>query len=890
MQTTNDIRAAFLGYFQRHGHEIVPSSPLVPRNDPTLLFTNAGMVQFKNVFTGAEKRDYSRAASSQKCVRAGGKHNDLENVGYTARHHTFFEMLGNFSFGDYFKDRAIELAWKLVTEEFGLPRDRLLVTVYAEDEAAAGLWARIAGLPQSRIIRIATSDNFWAMGDTGPCGPCSEIFYDHGEHIPGGPPGSAEADGDRFIEIWNLVFMQYEQVTKSERRPLPRPSIDTGMGLERIAAVMQGKHDNYDIDLMRALILASAEASGVAPDGPLAVSHRVIADHLRASSFLIADGVLPAKDGRGYVLRRIMRRAMRHAHMLGCQDPLMWRLVPALVRQMGAAFPELVRAEALITETLKLEETGFKLTLERGLKLLEEETGRLGHDEELPGEVAFRLYDTYGFPLDLTQDVLRAQGRRVAVQGFEAAMERQRAEARKHWVGSGEAATEQLWFELRDELGATEFLGYETHTAEAKVTAIVVDGRRAERAAAGQDAAVVVNQTPFYGESGGQVGDTGVIFSATGGEFAVADTQKKAGELFVHLGKMSHGTLAVGDFVELRIDEMRRAALRANHSVTHLLHQALRRRLGEHVTQKGSMVAPDRLRFDFSHPRALTPEDIRAIETEVNRRIRQNSEVSTRLMTPDKAVQAGALALFGEKYGDEVRVVAMGEEEGAAGAPRAFSVELCGGTHVRRTGDIGFFKIVAESAVASGVRRIEALTGAAAEAFIEQEEEMLRQAADALRANRGELPARVLSLIEERKRLERELSEARRALASGGGGGPKASAKDLGGVKFAGRAVDNLPAKELKGLADDMKKEIGSGVVALVATADGKASLVVGVTDDLTKRISAVDLVRIGAAALGGKGGGGRADMAQAGGPDSGKAEAALAAVERAVAEKAQAA
>ncbi len=889
MQTTNDIRAAFLGYFQRHGHEIVPSSPLVPRNDPTLLFTNAGMVQFKNVFTGAEKRDYARATTSQKCVRAGGKHNDLENVGYTARHHTFFEMLGNFSFGDYFKDRAIELAWKLVTEEFGLARDRLLVTVYAEDEEAALLWAKIAGLPQSRIVRIATSDNFWAMGDTGPCGPCSEIFYDHGEHIPGGPPGSAEADGDRFVEIWNLVFMQYEQVTKGERRPLPRPSIDTGMGLERIAAVLQGKHDNYDIDLMRALILASAEASGVAPDGPLAVSHRVIADHLRASSFLIADGVLPAKDGRGYVLRRIMRRAMRHAHILGCEAPLMWRLVPALVRQMGAAFPELARAEALIAETLKLEETGFKLTLERGLKLLEEETARLGRAAPLPGEVAFKLYDTYGFPLDLTQDVLRAQGRPVAVAGFDAAMERQRAEARKHWVGSGEAATEQLWFDLREAVGASEFLGYETQIAEGKITAIVVDGKKVDRAEAGDEAAIIVNQTPFYAESGGQLGDTGAIFSAGGGEFAVADTQKKAGELFVHLGTVSHGALALGDFVELRVDAVRRAALRANHSVTHLLHQALRRRLGEHVTQKGSLVAPDRLRFDFSHPRALSPEDVRAIEAEVNRRIRQNGEVSTRLMTPDHAVKAGALALFGEKYGDEVRVVAMGEEAGEAGAqPRPFSVELCGGTHVRRTGDIGFFKIVSEGAVASGVRRIEALTGAAAEQHVEQEEETLRLAAEALRATRGELPARVLGLIEERKRLERELSEARRLIA--GGVGQRPAAKDFGGVKFAGRAVDNLPAKELKGLADDMKKEIGSGVVALVATSEGKVSLVVGVTDDLTTRFSAVDLVRVGAEALGGKGGGGRPDMAQAGGSDAGKADAALAAVERAVAEKAQAA
>jgi alanyl-tRNA synthetase len=890
MQTTNDIRAAFLGYFQRNGHEIVPSSPLVPRNDPTLLFTNAGMVQFKNVFTGVEKRDYVRATTSQKCVRAGGKHNDLENVGYTARHHTFFEMLGNFSFGDYFKDRAIELAWNLVTKEFGLRQERLLVTVFSEDDDAARLWAKIAGLPASRIIRIPTSDNFWAMGDTGPCGPCSEIFFDHGEHIPGGPPGSPDAEGDRFIEIWNLVFMQYEQVTKEERRPLPRPSIDTGMGLERIAAVMQGKHDNYDIDLMRALIQASADASNVPPDGPQAVSHRVIADHLRASSFLIADGVLPAKDGRGYVLRRILRRAMRHAHIIGCQEPLMWRLVPALVRQMGAAFPELVRAEALITETLKLEETSFKQTLDRGLKLLEEETARLGTGQAFPGEVAFKLYDTYGFPLDLTQDVLRTQGRQVAVDGFNAAMERQRAEARKHWVGSGEAATEQLWFELSEQVGATEFLGYETHVAEGKIVAIVVDGKPAPEAKPGQEAAIIVNQTPFYGESGGQVGDTGALFSAQGGNFAVTDTQKKAGELIVHLGKLTHGALQVGDFVELRIDETRRAALRANHSVTHLLHQALRRRLGEHVTQKGSLVAPERLRFDFSQPRALAPEDIRVIETEVNGRIRQNSAVSTRLMTPEKAVEAGALALFGEKYGDEVRVVAMGEERGGDGhAAKHFSVELCGGTHVRRTGDIGFFKIVSESAVAAGVRRIEALTGAAAEAHVEQEEALLREAASAVRATPAELPARVLSLIEERKRLERELSEARRLIASGGGGGAaKPAAKDIGGVKFAGRVVENLPAKELKSLADDMKKEIGSGIVALVATAEGKASLVVGVTEDHVERFSAIDLVRAGAEALGGKGGGGRPDMAQAGGPDASKADAALAAVERVVAQKAQ--
>ncbi len=886
---TNDIRAAFLGYFGRHGHEVVPSSPLVPRNDPTLLFTNAGMVQFKNLFTGLEKRPYSRATTAQKCVRAGGKHNDLDNVGYTARHHTFFEMLGNFSFGDYFKDVAIELAWNLVTREFGLAKDRLWITVYAEDEEAARLWARIAGLDDRRIIRIATSDNFWAMGDTGPCGPCSEIFWDHGPDIAGGPPGSADADGDRFTEIWNLVFMQYEQHADGTRTDLPRPSIDTGMGLERIAAVLQGKHDNYDTDILRALVVASAEASGVAVDGPQAVSHRVIADHLRASSFLIADGVLPSKEGRGYVLRRIMRRAMRHAHIIGCKEPLLWRLVPALVRQMGAAYGELTRAEPLITETLKLEEGSFKDMRARGLRLLDDEEARLAGDQPFPGEVAFKLYDTYGFPLDLTEDVLRGRGRKVETAGFDAAMERQRADARRAWVGSGEAQTEGLWFELREKLGASEFLGYDTHVAEGKITAIIIDGKEAAEARAGTEAAIIVNQTPFYGESGGQVGDTGAMFTAAGGQFGVRDTHKKAGDLIVHLGQVSHGTLRVGDAVELRIDEERRAKLRANHSVTHLLHQALRRRLGEHVTQKGSLVAPDRMRFDYSQPRALTPEDIRAIETEVNLRIRENGEVRTRLMTPDRAVEQGALALFGEKYGDEVRVVAMGDEIEIAGKARPFSVELCGGTHVRRTGDIGLFKILSESAVASGVRRVEVLTGEAAEAHVAHEEGLLREAAQALKAATADLPARVLSLIEERRKLERELSEARRLAAAGGGAKAAGDgAKDLGGVKFLGRALDNVPAKELKSLADDMKREIGSGVVAIVARADGKASIVVGVTEDLAGRFNAVDLVRLGAEALGGKGGGGRPDMAQAGGPDPTKADAALAAIEHAVSERAR--
>jgi len=886
MQTTNDIRAAFLDYFARNEHEIVPSSPLVPRNDPTLLFTNAGMVQFKNVFTGLEKRPYQRAVTSQKCVRAGGKHNDLENVGYTTRHHTFFEMLGNFSFGDYFKERAIELAWNLITHEFGLAPERLLVTVYAEDDDAARLWAKIAGLPDAKIIRIATSDNFWAMGDVGPCGPCSEIFYDHGEAIPGGPPGSADAEGDRFIEIWNLVFMQYEQLGTGERVPLPRASVDTGMGLERIAAVLQGNHDNYDIDLFRALILASADASGVAADGEHAVSHRVIADHLRASAFLIADGVLPSKEGRGYVLRRIMRRAMRHAHILGCREPLIWRLVPALVQQMGAAFPELLRAQPLIAETLRLEETNFKQTLDRGLRLLEEETARLGHADPLPGEIAFRLYDTYGFPLDLTEDVLRGQGRRVAIEGFEKAMARQREEARKSWVGSGEAATEAVWLGLREEVGATEFLGYETENAEGVVLAIMRGNERVAEAALGDEVAVIVNQTPFYGESGGQAGDTGVIFSAAGTELAVRDTIKKAGDLHVHLASVTRGALKVGDAVELRVDGLRRRQLRANHSVTHLLHEALRRRLGKHVTQKGSLVAPDRLRFDFSHPRALSDEDISAIEAEVNERIRLNSAVRTRLLTPDRAAAEGALALFGEKYGDEVRVVAMG---GASDEDKPFSVEFCGGTHVRRTGDIGLFKIVGETAIASGVRRIEALTGAAAEAFVAEEEGILHEAAAALRTSPAELPTRLANILEERRRLDRELTEARRALANAG---PRRQSADkrIGEIAFDARIVEGVPGRELKSLADDLKRQIGSGVVAVVSRADGKAAIVVGVTPDLTGRFDAVELVRRGAEALGGKGGGGRADMAQAGGPEAARAEQALAAVERAVAAKIEAA
>ena len=886
MPTANDVRSTFLDYFAKHGHAVVPSSPLVPRNDPTLMFTSAGMVQFKNLFTGAEKRDYVRAATSQKCLRAGGKHNDLENVGYTARHHTFFEMLGNFSFGDYFKDHAIELAWNLVTREFGLPPEKLIATVYAEDDEAFELWKKIAGLPDSRIIRIATSDNFWAMGDTGPCGPCSEIFYDHGDHVPGGPPGSPDEDGDRFIEIWNLVFMQYEQVALDEQIDLPRPSIDTGMGLERITAVLQGTHDNYDIDLMRRLIEASAEASGVAPDGAGAVSHRVIADHLRATSFLIADGVLPSNEGRGYVLRRIMRRAMRHAHMLGCREPMVWRLVPALVRAMGQAYPELARAEALIAETLRLEETRFKQTLDRGLRLLADETDRLGAGEALPGEIAFRLYDTFGFPLDLTQDVLRGQGRAVDQAGFDSAMERQRADARKAWAGSGEQATEEVWFELREEVGATDFLGYDTDVAEGQIRAILADGKRVETAAAGQEVAIVVNQTPFYGESGGQMGDSGVMFSAQGGEFAVRDTAKRLGDLHVHLGTVSHGSLALGEAVEMRIDRERREALRANHSATHLLHAALRRILGEHVTQKGSLVAPDRLRFDFSHNMAVTSDELRRIEAAVNRQVRVNDAVRTRLMTPEEAVAEGALALFGEKYDDEVRVLAMGRDlEGDTERP--YSVELCGGTHVGQTGDIGVFKLVSESAVAAGVRRIEALTGEAAVLHMDEQEAALGEAAAALRVSPVEVPARVAVLMDEKRKLEREVSELRRQLATGGSGTAAPEAKEIAGLKFAGRTMAGVPARELKAMADAMKQQVGSGVVAIVGVDEGKASLVVGVTDDLVERISAVDLVRAGSAALGGKGGGGRPDMAQAGGPDGAKAEEALAAIEAALAETA---
>jgi alanyl-tRNA synthetase len=885
MASVNDIRSTFLDFFAKHGHSTVASSPLVPRNDPTLMFTTAGMVQFKNLFTGLETRSYRRAATAQKCVRAGGKHNDLDNVGYTARHHTFFEMLGNFSFGDYFKEDAIKFAWDLVTRDYALPKDRLSVTVYHDDDEAFGLWRKIAGIPESRIIRIATSDNFWAMGDTGPCGPCSEIFYDHGPHIPGGPPGSPDADGDRFIEIWNLVFMQYETLPDGTRISLPKPSIDTGMGLERISAVLQGTHDNYRIDLMRALIRAVAEVTGVDPDGPHGVSHRVIADHLRAAAFLVADGVLPSNEGRGYVLRRIMRRGMRHAHLLGGREPVMFRLVAALVREMGQAYPELIRAETLIAETLRLEESRFRKTLERGLSLLEGEAARLGEGGTLSGDTAFKLYDTYGFPLDLTQDALRSRGFFVDVEGFSAAMAKQKADARAAWAGSGEAASEAIWFAIRDKCGATEFLGYETQEAEGVVTAVLRDG--AEVASAGSGAtALVLNQTPFYGESGGQVGDQGVI-SGEGFRFRVTDTEKRLGDVFVHFGVVEQGTVSPGSAVALRVDRPSRAAICANHSATHLLHEALRQVLGEHVAQKGSLVNSERLRFDISHPKPASGGELQAVEDIANRVVLRNEPVVTRLMGVDDAVASGARALFGEKYGDEVRVVSMGTTDVADGV-RPYSVELCGGTHVGRTGDIGLIAIVGESAVSSGVRRIEALTGDAARHYLGGQARILREVAGALKVGVDEVAERAAMILDERRRLERELGEARRKLAlggGGGGGGEGGAVRMAGAVQFLGQKLEGVEAKDLKGLADQQKLRLGSGIVALgVVGEDGRAGLVVAVTDDLTARFNAVDLVRVGSEALGGKGGGGRPDMAQAGGPDGARFAEALAAIEKKIA------
>ena len=886
MNGVNEVRSTFLDYFKKNDHEVVASSSLVPHNDPTLMFTAAGMVQFKNVFTGAEKRDYTRATSAQKCVRAGGKHNDLDNVGYTTRHNTFFEMLGNFSFGDYFKEEAIELAWNLTTREFGLDPDKLLITVHSSDEDAAALWRKIAGLPDEKIIRIPTSDNFWSAGDTGPCGPCTELFIDQGPEIAGGPPGSPDEDGDRFLEFWNLVFMQYDQISPDERIDLPRPSIDTGMGLERMSGIMQGVTSSFDIDLFQNIIHATADLVGREPNADERPSFNVIADHLRATSFLIADGVMPSNEGRGYVLRRIMRRAMRHAHILGTHDPLMHRLVPVLISEMGQAFPELVRGQALITETLKLEETRFRETLERGLGLLEVETARLGEGETLPGEIAFRLYDTFGFPYDLTEDALRREGRDVDRKGFDAAMAEQKAKARAAWSGSGSAATEQLWFDLRERVGASEFLGYGATQAQGQVVALVHDGAEITQADKGDAVMVVLNQTPFYGESGGQMGDAGLIETA-GAVVAISDTQKKLGALHVHVGTVKSGTISVGDAATLTVDAVRRDRLRANHSATHLLHEALRRRLGDHVTQKGSLVAEERLRFDISHPRGIEDDDLAVVEAEVNAAVRANGAVTTTLMTPDEAIEAGALALFGEKYGDEVRVVSMGErtESGKSSDKPHYSTELCGGTHVERTGDIGAFKIVSEGAVASGVRRIEALTGEAALGYLADQDQRVRALAGRLKTTPVDLVTRVESLVEERRKLEREVADLKRKLATGGGGAPEGEAvKEIAGVKAVLRLLDGVSGKDLRGMADQMKQQLGSGIVVLVATDDGKAAIVAGVTDDLVERFNAVDLVKVGVAELGGKGGGGRPDMAQGGGPEVGQAEQALAAVEQVIA------
>ena len=881
MRSFTDIRSTFVQFFKDQGHESVASSPLVPRNDPTLLFTTAGMVQFKDVFTGAEKRPYTRAASSQKCLRAGGKHNDLENVGYTSRHHTFFEMLGNFSFGDYFKEEAIAFSWELITRHYNLPKDRLLVTVYSEDEEAAKLWKKIAGLSDDRIIRISTSDNFWSMGDTGPCGPCTEIFYDHGEGVFGGPPGSADEDGDRFTEIWNLVFMQYEQFADGRRVELPKPSVDTGMGLERIAAALQGVHNNFDIDLFQSLIQASIDLTGV-DDPTHRQSHNVIADHLRACSFLLAEGVLPSNEGRGYVLRRIMRRAMRHAHILGAKEPLMWRLVPALTSLMGMAYPELVRGESLIIENLRLEEEKFRQTLERGLRLLNEATASLGPKEPLPGQVAFKLYDTFGFPLDLTQDVLKSSQRTVDLDAFQTAMAAQKAAARAAWSGSGEAKNEQIWYDLHEEFGATEFLGYEATEAEGIIQVILKDGQRVDQATSGEEIALLANQTPFYAEAGGQIGDQGRIGTASGAEMVITDTVKHGGSLHIHIGKITKGTIAPGEAIKLTVDGDRRTLIRANHSATHLLHAALRHVLGNHVTQKGSLVAPDRLRFDFTHTRPMTAQELLSVEQLVNRHVVMNHEVQTHLMNTEQAISHGAMALFGERYGDEVRVLSMGMNPNDESP---FSVELCGGTHVSRTGDIGLFKMISETGISAGVRRIEALTGLKALDYVVGVESTLAKVSALTKSTMQELPSRIDTLISERKSFERQATDLRRQLARldsqshGQAQDHGADVKKVGDYSLIVRQLNDVPAKDLKPLVDDLKTQIGSGIVVVTSIMEGKVSLVIGVTSDLTEQISAIDLVRVGAEAIGGKGGGGRPDLAQAGGANT-DVSAAVAAIE----------
>jgi len=880
MPSLNEIRSTFLSFFAARDHLVVPSAPLVPQNDPTLLFVNAGMVPFKTYFTGAETPPAPRAASSQKSVRAGGKHNDLDNVGYTARHHTFFEMLGNFSFGDYFKEQAIVHAWDLLTKEWGLPAERLLVTVYASDDEAHGLWKKIAGVPDEKIIRIASSDNFWSMGDTGPCGPCSEIFYDHGAHIPGGPPGSPDEDGDRFVEIWNLVFMQYDQLSPGQRLDLPKPSIDTGMGLERIAAVLQGVHDNYDVDLFRTLIAASEALTGTRAQGEAKPSHRVIADHLRAASFLIADGVSPSNEGRGYVLRRIMRRAMRHAHLLGAQEPLMHRLAPTLTAEMGAAYPELRRAEPTIVETLRQEEERFRRTLGRGMSLLEEATAGLSAGGVLPGETAFKLYDTYGFPLDLTQDAVRAMGLSVDLDGFDAAMTRQRDQAREAWTGSGQSARGAEWFALRDRLGPTVFVGYETVEATAELLALTADGAEIDQAVGGQTVQALFDRTPFYAESGGQAGDVGEA-EWDGGRARVLDAQKQAGDLVVHELEILQGTLAAGARVRLAVTPEVRATTRANHSATHLLHAALRHVLGPHVAQKGQMVDGERIRFDFSHGQPVTPAEIDRIEAEVNAVIRQNLPAETAEMAPQQAIEAGAMALFGEKYGDKVRVLTLGRALEGEGA---YSVELCGGTHVARTGDIALFKVVAEQGIAAGVRRIEALTGEAARRWLLDQAAVSRSLAEQFKVPVTEVAARVEALEAQRRRLEKELADAKKQLAMGGGSSGGAAIEEVGGVKLIARVLDGVGGKELRPIAEEFKKQAPDGVIALVGVADGKGAVTVAVTGAAQARFSAVDLARAAVAAMGGQGAGGRPDFAQGGAPDGGKAADGLAAIKAALA------
>ena len=884
MTSLNDIRSTFLSYFERNGHEVVDSSPLVPRNDPTLMFTNSGMVQFKNLFTGLERRDYARAVTSQKCVRAGGKHNDLDNVGYTARHLTFFEMLGNFSFGDYFKAQAIAYSWELLTKDFGIDKDRLLVTIYHTDDEAAEIWKKVAGLPEERIIRIATHDNFWMMGATGPCGPCTEIFYDHGDQIWGGPPGGSQEHGDRFIEIWNLVFMQNEQFEDAPMKELAIKSIDTGMGLERIGSLLQGSNDVYRTDLMRALIEASAHVTGQDADGPGNVHHRVIADHLRSTAFLIAEGVLPANEGRGYVLRRIMRRAMRHAHQLGARAPVMHQLVPAMVAQMGQAYPELGRGQAMIEETLQLEEVRFKATLERGLRLLDDELDKLADGAELPGAAAFKLYDTFGFPLDLTQDALREMGRTLDVAGFDAAMAAQKAKARAAWAGSGETADAAIWYDLAEKHGVTEFLGYDTEQAEGQVLALVRDGTALDHADAGDTVQIVVNQTPFYGEAGGQVGDTGTLKTDTG-RARITDT-RKAADVFIHIAEVTEGRIARGDGAELSVNHARRTAIRANHSATHLLHEALRDTLGTHVAQRGSLNANDRLRFDFSHSKALSAQELSQVSAEVNRFIRQNSAVETRIMTPDDARAIGAQALFGEKYSDEVRVVSMGRAATGKGLDeQTWSIELCGGTHVARTGDIGLCVVLGDAASSAGVRRIEALTGATALNHLQSAITRVADVAAALKAPLGEVVDRVSALIDERKSLQNEVSQLRRELALGGsaahGGGPEV--RDINGISFISQVVPGVTGKDLPALIDEHKTSLGSGAVLLIADNGGKAAVAAGVTDDMTDRLSAVELVQAAVAELGGTGGGGRADLAQGGGPSADNAAGAIAAVEKVI-------